>query len=66
MHIKGGESRMNEERVGTSLVVQWLRPYAFTAEDAGSIPSWGMKILYAVECSQKLKQILLKIMVKCT
>ena len=29
---------------GTSLVVQWLRFYAFTAGGKGLIPSWGTKI----------------------
>ena len=35
----------------TSLVVQWLGPYAFTAR--GSIPGWETKILHAAQCGQK-------------
>ena len=30
---------------GNSLAVQWLGLQAFTAEDTGSIPGWGTKIL---------------------
>ena len=39
--------------MGTSLAVQWLRHHASTAEGAGSIPSWGTKILHASRDSQK-------------
>ena len=39
--------------MGTSLVVQWLRLSAFTAEDMGLIPGWGTK----TPTSQKMKLI---------
>ena len=38
---------------GTSLVVQWLRLGASNAGGVGSMPAWGTKIPYAVQCSQK-------------
>ena len=41
---------------GNSLVVQWLGLCAFTAEDPGSIPVRGTKILQAVQHGQKTKQ----------
>ena len=34
-------------KIGTSLVVQWLRLYASNAGGAGSIPGWGTKIPHA-------------------
>ena len=40
----------------TSLVVQWLRLYAFTAEGPGSIPVQGTRILQAAGCGQKKPQ----------
>ena len=43
-------------KIGTSLVVQWLRLHAFTAEGLGSIPDRGAKILHAVQGSQKKKR----------
>ena len=36
--------------LGNSLAVQWLGFYASTAGDPGSIPSWGTKILQAMQC----------------
>ena len=36
-----------------SLLVQWLRTGAFTAEDVGLIPGQGTKILQAVRYSHK-------------
>ena len=39
--------------LGTSLVVQWLKPWASTAGDMGSIPGQGTKILYTGQCGQK-------------
>ena len=37
-----------------SLAVQWLRLGAYTAGVVGSIPGWGIKIPYAVRCSQNM------------
>ena len=39
----------------TSLVVQWLRICAPTAEGTGLIPGQGIKIPNAAQCSQKIK-----------
>ena len=36
----------------TSLAVQWLRLWASTARDTGSIPDWGTKISHA-QCGPK-------------
>ena len=38
---------MLKSHEGTSLVVQWLKPYASTTEGMGSIPGQGTKILSA-------------------
>ena len=38
---------------GTSLVVQWLRPCASTAEDMGLIPGQRTKILHVMWHSHK-------------
>ena len=35
---------------------QWLRIWASTAGDSGSIPGWGTKILYTEGCGQKIKK----------
>ena len=43
------------EPLGTSLVVQWLRLCASTSWGTGLIPGWGTKIPHAERCSQKLK-----------
>ena len=40
----------------TSLVVQWLRFWAFNAREAGSIPGQGTKIPHAVHFGQKKKK----------
>lgn len=40
------------EKEGTSLVVQWLRPYASSAGDAGSIPDEGTKIPHVASHGQ--------------
>ena len=37
-------------------MAQWLRIWASTAGDVGSIPSWGPKILHAMQYSQKKKK----------
>ena len=37
-------------------MAQWLRIWASTAGDLGSIPSWGTKILHAMQYSQKKKK----------
>ena len=39
-----------ERRVGTSLVVEWLRLHPFNAGGTGSVPGQGTKILCAVCC----------------
>ena len=41
---------------GTSLAVQWLRLYAPSTGGTDSIPSWGIKIPYATQCSPPLPQ----------
>ena len=43
-------------KLGTSLVVQWLRHLTSTAGSAGSISGLETKILYAVMWSQKKKK----------
>ena len=40
------------------MVVQWLGLHAFTAEDWGSIPGWGTKILQAAWHGQKKRETL--------
>ena len=47
-------SELNRD-VGNSLVVQWLRLQAFTAEGMGSIPVLGTKILQAALPKKKKK-----------
>ena len=37
-------------------MAQWLRIWASTAGDLGSIPSWGTKILHAMQYSPKKKK----------
>ena len=44
------------DHTGTSLAVQWLRPWASTAGGAGSIPGQGIKILCASWCGRKKKK----------
>ena len=44
------------KRIGTSLVVQWLRLHTSTAGGVGSIPGWGTKIPHAMGRSQKKKK----------
>ena len=41
---------------GYSLAVQWLEFLAFTAEDTGSIPGQGTKILQPARGDQKKKK----------
>ena len=53
-------------KVGTSLVVQWLRLCPSTLGATGSIPAWGTKIPYALWCSQKLESKLKKKIVSVT
>ena len=43
------------EKMGNSMVVQWLGLLAFTAKGQGSIPGGGTKIPQAMRCSQKNK-----------
>ena len=46
--LNWGDTVMNENDVlGISLVVQWLRLCASNAGDVGSIPAGGTKIPYA-------------------
>ena len=40
-------------KLGTSLVVQWLRLRASTVGSLGSIPGLGTEILHAVQHGQK-------------
>ena len=42
--------------LGHSLVVQWLRLCAFTAEGTGSVPSGGIKIQQEVQHSKIKKK----------
>ena len=42
--------------VGTSLVVQWLRPQTSTAGGMGLIPGWGTKIPHAMQCAPPQKR----------
>ena len=46
----------NQDGLGTSLVVQWVRHWAYTAGDTGSIPSLGTKIPQATQHSQKIEE----------
>ena len=56
--------RKNIERIytkiGTSLVVQWLRLCASNAGGTGLIPGWGTKIPHAAGCAPPKKSILRK------
>ena len=47
--------RYIKDTSGTSLAVQWLRLYASNAGGMGSISGWGIKILHATQCGQKVK-----------
>ena len=49
--------RFEEVALGISLVVQWLRLHASTAEGLGSIPGQGTKIPHAVWYGQKKKKM---------
>ena len=44
---------IRKERLGNSLVVQWLGLRTFTAKVVGSIPGQGTKIPQAARCNQK-------------
>ena len=49
-----GDSECQEEvATGTSLTVQWLRLRVSTAGGRGLIPGHGIRILQAMQCSQK-------------
>ena len=48
--------RLKKIHKGTSLVVQWQRLHAPTAEGAGSKPGQATKILYNLQCSKKKKK----------
>ena len=45
------ERRKNRKNKGTSLVVQWLRLSAYTAEAMSLIPGQGTNIPHAMWCS---------------
>ena len=47
----------NKSSNGTSLAVQWLRLHASNAEDSGSTPSRGTKILHTWRCVAKKKKL---------
>ena len=40
-------------KIGTSLVVQWLRVLVFTAQGVGSIPGWRSNVFHATQFSQR-------------
>ena len=42
---------------GTSPEVQWLKLHTSTARSMGLIPSWGTKILHAMQQAEKKKRI---------
>ena len=42
--------------MGTSLAVQWLEVFPFTAEGVGSIPGQGTKIPQAAHAAKKKKK----------
>ena len=44
---------LKDSKLGTSLVVQWLRLCASIVGDTGSIPGQGTKIPHAAQCGQK-------------
>ena len=44
----------NQNKWGTSLVVQWLRIHAPNAGGTGSVPGWGIKIPHAAQHGQKI------------
>ena len=46
--------------LGNSLVVEWLGLHAFTAEGAGLIPGWGIRIPQATQRGQKEKKTWMK------
>ena len=46
-------NKQKKKECWTSLVVQWLRLYAPTAEGMGSIPGQGTKVLHATWYRQK-------------
>ena len=49
--------RALKQRLGTSLVVLWLRLWASSAGDMGSIPGRGTKVLFVARCSHKNKDL---------
>ena len=49
-------SEIRCEAKETCLMVRWLKLHTSTAATMGSIPSWGTKILHAMQCSQKKKK----------
>ena len=51
-----GRVKSRWQILGISLLVQWLGLYTFTAEDSGSIPGQGTRILRVVWHDQKKKQ----------
>ena len=49
--------RALKQRLGTSLVVLWLRLWASSAGDMGSVPGWGTKVLFVARCSHKNRDL---------
>ena len=49
-------SEIRCEAKETCLMVRWFKLHTSTAATMGSIPSWGTKILHAMQCSQKKKK----------
>ena len=59
-----GEVIIKNKSPANSLVIEWLRLYAFIAKGPGPIPVQGDKIPQALRCGQKKKR-LLPILKKC-
>ena len=53
-----GEVIIKNKSPANSLVIEWLRLYAFIAKGPGPIPVQGDKIPQALRCSQKKKRLL--------
>ena len=51
-----GKHYRNIFKEGTSLAIQWLGLYTFTAKGLGSIPGRGTKIPQVVQDGQKKKE----------
>lgn len=45
-----------KKKLGTSLVIHWLRLHASKAGGAGSIPDQGTEVPHATQCGKKRKK----------